>query len=264
MGQLVSLQKIQDVVFEYLAAERDKREREPSLVDGLHANASSAGACARAIGFRVAGLPASNPLTGDALFNFSVGDAIHEIIQRAMLAKIPSATAEIKGVVGGIITCRADLKYVAEDGKYVCCEIKSVSDFAYKLATGAKLKSNGQWNKKDQVAEGPKREALLQASLSAKALGADYVAIIYARKTASKDDPIIAEWRYKIEDLEDEIQTEFERLKSIVEMVKSNVIPDREYNGEVITNPAKARWPCGYCGHKNSCIQLGEGEVQIP
>lgn len=257
------LPTVQQILSKHLAALRDNRERAPSLVQGLHANASSAGACARQVGFRVAGLPASNPPDGDALFNFTVGDAIHDIIQGAVLAKIPDAEKEINGVIGGFITCRADLKYPADDGKTICCEIKSVSDFAYKQATGAKLKSNGRWNTKEQKGEGPKKEHLMQVGISAKSIDADYLCIVYARKTATRGEPVIAEWRFKVEDLEVEIQAEIARLKQIVETVKANRIPDREYQGEIIGNPKSVNFPCGYCSFKDACLELGAGEGEV-
>ncbi len=256
------LPSVQQIVFEHLAAERDKREREPSLVQGLHANASSAGACARQIAFRIAGLAPSNPITGDALFNFSVGDAIHEVIQKAMLAKIPGAMVEVRGVVDGFITCRADALYPAEDCKSVCGEIKSVSDFAFKLATGAKLKSNGQWNKKDQVADGPKLEHILQVGISAVAVGAYYVAIVYARKTATKGEPVAHEWRFKLSDIRDKVDAEISRLRAIVGQVGANLMPDREYQGEILDPKAK-KYPCSYCSYAQACVQLGPGEVEI-
>lgn len=258
------LKPIQDLVFDYLAAEREAEQRQPSLLAGkLHANASSAGACARQIAFRVSGVAASNPITGDALFNFGVGDAIHDKIQAAILAKVPGAEKEVSGVVEDFITCRADLKYPAEDGKIVCGEIKSVSDFAFKLATGAKLKSNGQWNKKDQQAEGPKTEHLLQVGVSALSIGADYLSIVYSRKTATKGEPVMWEWRYSLKFFREGVQAEIDRLRDIVETVELRRMPDREYQGEIIENPAKTKWPCSYCGFKDACIELGPGEVEI-
>ena len=258
------LAPIQDLVFDHLAAERAAEERQPSLLAGkLHANASSAGACARQIAFRVSGVAASNPITGDSLFNFAVGDAIHDQIQNAILAKVPGAEKEVSGVIEDFITCRADLKYPAEDGKTVCGEIKSVSDFAFKLATGAKLKSNGQWNKKDQQAEGVKKEHLLQVGISAKSNGADYLSIVYSRKTATKGEPVMKEWRYSLHEVWDAVESEIGRLRTIVNMIRAHVMPDREYNGEIIENPAKTKWPCSYCGFRDACIELGPGEVVI-
>jgi len=261
------LPKIQDILFEHLVAERDQRERAPSLLaDQLHANASSAGGCARAIGFRVLGVEASSPMTGDSLFNFYVGDAIHDKIQAAMLAKIPDAEKEVNGVIEDFITCRADLKYPSDDSKSVCCEIKSTSDFGFKLATGDRLKSNGRWNKKDQKAEGPKPEHVLQVGISAKSINCDYLCIVYARKTATKDERIIAEWRFKVSDFEEEIQREIARLKAIVTLAREGKIPEREYCGAIIRDPLKevpySKWPCGYCSFIETCVAIGEGVVK--
>lgn len=258
------LDTIEEILFRHLVKEREKEERAPSLLEGkLHANASSAGGCARAIGFRVAGVEPSTALTGDALFNFRIGDQIHDTIQTAMLAAIPGAEKEINGVIEDFITCRADLKYPAEDGQIVCTEIKSVSDFAYKLATGAKLKSNGQWNKKDQKAEGPKREHILQVGISAKSINAAYLCIIYTRKTAAKDEPIIAEWRFRINELDDKITAEIIRLKSIVQFVIDGKLPPREYEGSLIFEPLKTRWPCGYCSYLTACSKMESGVISL-
>jgi hypothetical protein len=123
-----------------------------------HANASSAGGCARAIGFRVAGVESSNPITGDALFNFSLGDHVHDIIQATMLEAIPNAEKEISGVYEDFITVRADLKYLTEDGKLVCGEIKS---FRFWVQTTGKTEINGQWNKRPL----PRRKARTFASV---------------------------------------------------------------------------------------------------
>lgn len=260
----MSLPRIEDLVFKHLEAQRAAEERVPSLLEGIpHANASSAGACARQIGYRVAGIEVSNPVTGDALFNFSLGDHVHDQIQSALMAAIPNCQIELNGVVEDFITVRADLLYPAEDGKLVCGEIKSVSDFAFKLITGAKLKSNGQWNKKDQKAEGAKPDNVLQCGISAKALNAEYMHIIYARKTAAKEEPIFAEFRFKIKDLDDKIQAEIERLRWIVRAIKNNTLPAREFEGRIIENPAKEKWPCLYCGFLETCSKLPSEAIPL-
>jgi hypothetical protein len=260
----MTIPKIEQILFDYLVKQRELEQRAPSLLaDKLHANASSAGACARQIGYRVAKIPASNPITGDSLFNFAVGDAVHDQIQAA-ICNVLGAEKEVSGVIGDFITCRADLKYSAEDGKLICCEIKSVSDFAYKLATGAKLKSNGQWNKKDQKGDGPKPEHLLQVGISAKSIDAEYLCIVYARKTAAKGEPIIAEWRFTVNDFEQEIASEIARLKEIVELVETGRLPERHYQGETIYDPKAVKFPCGYCDHLTACIQAGAGIVPLP
>jgi hypothetical protein len=260
----MSLPRVENLVFKHLEALRAAEERAPSLLaNKLHANASSAGACARQIGYRVAGTEASNPITGDALFNFSLGDHVHDQIQTAMVDAIPNCQIEVSGVIDNFITVRADLLYPAEDGKLVCGEIKSVSDFGFKLATGAKLKSNGQWNKKDQVAAGPKRENILQGGISAKALGAEYLHVIYARKTAAKDEPIVHEWRFKINDLDGKIRAEIERLRWIVDSVERGFLPGREFEGQIIENPAKVKWPCLYCSFVDLCSKLPSEAIPL-
>jgi len=260
----MTLPKIEDLVFKHLESLRAAEERAPSLLEGIpHANASSAGNCARLIGYRIAKAAESNPITGDSLFNFSMGDHVHDQIQAAFCAVIPECQIEVNGKIEDFITVRADLLYKTEEGKLVCGEIKSVSDFAYKLATGVKLKSNGQWNKKGQTGEGPKREYVLQNGISARALGADYLHVIYARKTAAKSEPIFAEFRFKIKDLDDKIDAEIARLKWIVDSIKKGILPAREYEDEIIENPAKKNYPCGYCSYLETCSQMPSEAIPL-
>ncbi len=157
-----------------------------------------------------------------------------------------------------------DVLYVAEDGEKVVCEIKSIADFGFELATGAELKSNGRWRKKDRgEPEGPKREHLLQAGTYALMFDAEYVAIVYVRKTATKGEIVTYEWRYKLDDIADRVHYEIKRQGSIVGQVRANVIPEREWEGKIIIDPSKTKWPCGYCDYYEACVQLGPGEVEI-
>jgi hypothetical protein len=262
----VSLESIQEIVFQHLASERDQREaRESMLPEGvLHSSASSAGQCARAIGLRVANLAPTDPPEADSLFNFFVGDQIHDIVQRAIVNKWPNSTTETGGVIEDFMVGHSDVLYEAEDSEKVVCEIKSTADFGFELATGVALKSNGRWKSKTpKPAEGPKREHKLQAGIYAIMHGAKYVAIVYVRKTAAKDEPVIYEWRFKSEELKDAAEMEILRHKGIVEMVRGGRIPDREYNGEIIANPNSVRFPCSYCNYRQACLSLGAGEVEI-
>lgn len=256
---------VQDVLIEHLQSARNVRGgRTQMLPDGvLYASASSAGGCARAIALRVAKLEQTDPPTPDSLVNFYIGDAVHDVVQRAIVEKWPNATTEDGGVIGDFLVGHSDILYSAEDNERVVCEVKSTSDFGFKLATGVKLKSNGQWNKKDQQAEGPKREHKLQAGIYAVMHDAKYIAIVYVRKTAAKDEPILWEWRFTTESLKDATEAEIERLRGIVESVRGGLLPDREFNGEIIANPKSVRFPCGYCGYKKACISLGGGKVKI-
>jgi len=256
------LKPIQDIIYSHLQTLREAEEAPVS--DGiLRSRASSAGKCARSIGFSIAGLPASNPPSGDSLINFYLGDSIHAMVQDAIKAQYPDAQSEVDGSIGDFIVGHCDLLYTAEDGLKVVNEIKTVSDFAFELATGATLKSNGRWRKKERVVEGPKREHKLQVGIYAEMLGADYVAITYIRKTAAKDEPVAWEWRFKTSDISFDALVELNRQRQIVWMVRNNRMPDREFEGKIIVNPNAVKWPCGYCNHRDACIELGPGEVII-
>lgn len=260
------LPKIEEILHQHLIAAREAREREPSLLDGiLHANASDAGKCARAIAFKMVDFPATNPPGPDSLINFYIGDVIHDIVQRSIISKWPNAQAEVRGKLDDYITVRADVLYSAEDEKLVTCEIKTVSDFAFEKATALKLKSNGRWARKTQEAEGPKREHVLQNTIGAKILNADYIALVYIRKTAAKDEPILFEWRYRVERFTEETERELARLKGIVDLMREGKLPEREYEGKIIENPLKVKFPCSYCGFLDACVseQIGPGVVQI-
>lgn len=260
----MSLESIEQIVFDHLAG-REKPSRESMLPEGvLHASASSAGTCARAIGLRVANLAPTDPPEADSLFNFYVGDAIHDVVQRAIVNKWPDSTTETGGLIEDFLVGHSDVLYLADDGEKVVCEIKSTADFGFELATGIALKSNGRWKSKTpKPAEGPKREHKLQAGIYALMHGAKYVAIVYVRKTAAKDEPVIFEWRFTTEELKPAAEMEILRLKGIVEMVRGGRVPDREFNGEIITNPNSVRFPCGYCSYKKACLELGAGDVEI-
>lgn len=258
------LPKIEEILHQHLIAAHEAREREPSLLSGiLHANASDAGKCARSIAFKMIDFPATNPPGADSLMNFYIGDVIHDIVQKSILDRWPDAKAEVKGKLEDYITVRVDVLYPSEDEKLVTCEIKTVSDFAFEKATALKLKSNGRWAKKAQEPEGPKREHILQNTIGAKILNADYIAVVYIRKTAAKDEPILFEWRYKTDKFQEETEQELTRLRAVVESMRENKLPEREYEGSIIENPAKVKFPCGYCNYKEACISLGPGVVEI-
>lgn len=258
------LPKIEEILHQHLIAAREAREREPSLLDGvLHANASDAGKCARAIGFKIANFPATNPPGPDSLINFYIGDSIHDIVQKSILDRWPDAKAEVKGKLEDYITARVDVLYPSEDEKLVTCEIKTVSDFAFEKATALKLKSNGRWAKKAQEPEGPKREHILQNTIGARILKADYIAVVYIRKTATKDEPILHEWRYRTEKFQEQTEQEINRLRNIVGSMRQNKLPEREYEGNIIENPSKVKFPCGYCNYKDACVSIGPGVVEI-
>lgn len=256
---------IEEILFGYLCAEREARELRPDpLPDVLHASASSAGGCARAIGFRIVAIEPSNPITPDALVNFYIGDAVHDVVQKAIVTHWPDATTEVTGQVDDFLTGHCDVLYTAEDGEKVVCEIKTVSDFAYELATGDALKSNGRWKKKQpDPPQGPKTEHVLQDLIYAHMFDAKYIAIVYVRKTAAKDEPILKEWRFVAADFDHQLQAELQRLREIVTTVREGNLPARKFDGNTIYDPLKTRWPCSYCSYLTLCSKLESGIVPL-
>src|SRR5262249_32672680 len=157
--------------------------------------------------------------------------------QEAMLKKYPDAEKEVEGLIGDFLPGHCDIRHSAEDGGKVIVEIKSVADFAFMKATGIALKSSGRWHKKDDPPESPKVEHQLQAGIYAHMLDAPYFSIVYIRKTATLGEPVTHEWRFRTEDLIDDIKNEIDRHGLIVEMVKLGNIPDRVFEGRIIDNP---------------------------
>ena len=255
------LPRVEQLVHDHLIAlDKDKDRRSP---EGLRVRASSAGRCARAIGFQICGLEQTNPPTPDSLVNFWIGDRVHDLVQQAILKQWPGAEIETKGTIGGWLWGHSDVLYRAEDGELVVLEIKSTADFGFEKATGVALKSNGRWKKKEpDPPEGPKKEHLLQAGIYAVMHGARYIAIVYVRKTAAKDEPVTWEWRFLAAQLKEDVEAEIQRLRDILARIEVNLMPDREFNGEVIDPKAK-KFPCTYCSYRDACIQLGTGEVEI-
>lgn len=256
---------IEEILFSHLCAQQAAKEkRHDPLPGALHASASSAGGCSRAIAFRILGTEPSNPVTPDALVNFYIGDSVHDIVQRAIMAHWPNATTEVTGQIEDFLTGHCDVLYATEDGQKVVCEIKTVSDFAFELATGDALKSNGRWKKKNpDPPQGPKIEHLLQALIYAHMQGAKYVAIVYVRKTAAKDEPIIKEWRFLASDFERQLQGELNRLRDIVTTVREGKLPARRFEGNTIFEPLKTRWPCSYCSYLTACSKQDSSVIPL-
>ncbi len=254
------LPKTQDILFAYLASVQ--KEYPPPTE--IRSRVSNAGKCARAIGLQISGLKATNPPDGYSLVNFHIGDRVHDMVQKAIISHWPDAQTEVEGSIGDFLVGHCDVLYAAEDGAKVVCEIKSIADFGFELATGAELKSNGRWRKKDRgEPEGAKREHKLQAGMYAFMFGANYIAIVYVRKTATKGELVTYEWRYQFEDLRDMVVAEISRQKAIVDKVRASVLPEREWEGKIISDPSKTKWPCGYCDFYEACVTLGPGEVEI-
>ncbi len=95
------LVKVQDILFDYLAAEQGKRE--PFTSEGIRSRVSNAGKCARQIGLQISGLTATNPPDGYSLVNFHIGDRVHDMVQKAIISHWPDAQTEVEGTIGDFL-----------------------------------------------------------------------------------------------------------------------------------------------------------------
>lgn len=252
------------VLLGYLEAEREQRDG--SYVDPLpavlHSRASSAGGCSRAIGFAVAKVPPTELPTLDSLVNFRVGDAVHDLVQAAVLRANPDAQKEVPVVIDDYMTGHVDVLTPDE-----VIEIKSQSEFGFEAATKGRLQYvEGKERRVRGEPEGPKFEHVLQAGIYAHATGRKRMRIVYVRKTATKGEPTVAEWTVALDDVIEDVTYELMRHAGIVISVRSGALPNRSLVGEDAPDPdaIKPHWRCTYCSHLSLCRRLGPGTVAIP
>jgi hypothetical protein len=169
-------------------------------------------------------------------------------------------------------------------GKLTVLELKSAGGFKFKMAATS-FKG---------PPEGPSFGHIMQAALSAKALGAENVVIAYLAMenvspslakayTKSEAGRFAAEWHYTVEELEPWIEAEVKRIQGIAAVVKNDnaKVPPRQLcdpeiaPGAVVTDPNHGvwvalesplsqtiidtgdTWMCAYCDHRTKCIEDG-------
>lgn len=219
-----------------------------SHVDWPHAYASEALKCSRMVALRL--------LTGDAgheavrlnsLLAFSLGDHIHERIQAAFAELYPDFQAEVRWErKDWNMTGRADGMYTDDDGVRIIVEIKSMTPAMFAKAV-----------KRDA----PHYEHALQAQISAVAKDAAAVHMVYVNKAPRQAEEAMAEWYAEV-DMPATL-AEIERLCAIVDNANAGVIPERFYDGDIIDNPERKKWPCDYCAVREWCLKLGPGEKRL-
>lgn len=244
------LPPVDECLFEHVESLRPPHV---SQHDHPHAYASEALGCDRKIGLRLLDVPKSNPVDGSSKVTFWMGDTIHDLVQQAILKRYPEAKAEVSWSLGKV-TGRADMTYQSlRDGKLVICEIKSVAPYSFDLATG---KKKGE--------EGPRSEHVMQANLSALALGAHFLHIVYVNKSASGKQNPVAEWRRNADP--DAASVELKRLERLVDLAERKEIPARMWGGSLIDDPTTIAFPCSYCEWQDACagIPNPEPETEVP
>lgn len=243
MSTATKLPNIDGLLFEHIQAIRPEHvtsNAEP------HAYASEALGCDRKLGFRLLNVPQSNPIEGGSHFTFWLGDTIHDIVQATVLKNYPAAVKEVPWSLGAV-SGRADATYRTPGG-LVVAEFKSMAPYSFDLAIGLK---KGQ--------EGPRPEHVLQAAMSAVVLEADFLHIVYINKSAPGKSNPVAEWRIKAD--KEAALFEIQRLTGLVEEATSGILADRVYGEEIIKDPAKTNFPCGYCSWQKACADLPKGRL---
>ena len=264
----------------YLADGRDTLER--AIPDAGPYRASFASKrCDRALWYAMNDTPPSNPNGLADAWTFGLGHTVHSMLQEVLGDLFESAEEEVDVDLRAIgINGSAHVDMVMDyKGKKTVVEIKSINGFGFKMAATT---FHGP-------PEGPRSGAVLQAAMAAKALGADQIVVAYlslekvssnlaASYSDSEAGRFAAEWHYTVEELDDIIATEVKRIKR---MEKAKERPPRRLvdhdipEGATITNPqggdwialespgskvisdTGSTWMCGYCNHKDLCIQEG-------
>lgn len=246
---------------------------------GTRTRHSDAGKCARAIGYRAAGVPESDPMDLPGVWVTSLGTIIHEAWQEALREQYPDAVIEPKLQIDGfdgsghadaeIVTYRpltdaemADvLAHAPMDVVHSACmsdgddiehrimvELKTMGGFAYKMKVGAR-----------GAAEGPSFEHKMQGALNAVAKDCDELVLSYiATEAISKGiadkkgftelGRFCAEWSYTRDEFEPWAHAEQARLQGILDLLDNGQLPARKIpnpelpKGSEITDPATGRW----------------------
>lgn len=257
----------------------DETDR-PNAIEGGTLRASYAGRCSREIGYRIAKVAPSEPTTLSGYWRMGLGQLVHDLIQPILEEAFPGAEIErlvdwreSLGLNGG---SHIDA-YLVTGEKRTVIEVKSVNGFKFKKKIGAR-----------GPAEGPDPSALLQAAISAKALGADEIVIVclslenLSPREADKlgtDDVgrFCAEWTYTAAEVAEITDREIIRLGAIDKIVAEGGLPPRFApiqmpSGARVTDPEHKSWTlergghvleageyfgCDYCDFRSQCVQDG-------
>lgn len=213
-----------------------------------HATASEAQKCARQISFRLLGVGQSEEFSTTTLLAFHLGDEIHGITQDALAQLYPDFQSE---VVWSLfpkyhVTGRADGLFTDDEGRRVVVEIKSMNPLTFQRT-----------DKRDT----PNYEHALQAHISAYALQADLIYIIYVNKAGKQESSPVLEWLAEADHGIAEIEAM--RMHGAVQKANQGILSDRWYDGDIISDPSAKKWPCAWCAWRSECIQAGSGEKRL-
>ena len=210
---------------------QDIEAQEPhvSTNPGPHAFASEALQCSRKIGMRLLGHDGERSEDLHFLMAGAIGRVIHTHLQKAMAMAYPGFIREVKWrTASGRRSGRVDGVYPRPD----LDNAKGVWE----------LKTVGPWAFKRAVSEGePSEDHLMQGSLGAMALGADYVHVMYVDRACEDENAPLLDWVFPVNRVF--TQMEAQRQDQIVDMVRAGTIPGAWFQGQLIDDPASMKWP---------------------
>lgn len=265
-----------------------------TMPKGIYLRASDAGACARALGYRIrrrmeldSAVPLSNPPTVADRYRMNIGTLIHDEMGRHLKAAFPGA-AEVE-----VLCIRTDEPGISmhidaviswPDGRKTVVEVKTINGMGYKRAMGAA--------KQGDPAQGPRWNAVVQGALAALEQDADeLVVIVFALELVSKSvaqrynvdqlGSMVAQWTLYREEFEPIAVRERARMLACLHLVQGKdvlpprCIPDRELPpNNRITDPRNGSWVvlqedgtpmnlgntwhCDYCWDRDNCVKDGE------
>ena len=230
---------------------------------------SDAGKCARALSYRIAGIPCSDPMDLPGWHNVELGTLIHDAWQEALPAMFTVERAQSlfddRTVVDVQVAIEVGVEHEAIDSiGYVDAVVTVTFDGDHEPHVIAlELKSVGGWKHKNAIgkarknspAEGPDTGHLLQAALNGLAVGADEVVVAYIAKeclsaTQYRDaDPLarfVAEWAFTREQYVPLAERELERVAAVIALGSEGLLaprklPDMPPRSE-ITDPSTGDW----------------------
>ncbi|NBP70631.1 MAG: hypothetical protein EBR30_22125 [Cytophagia bacterium] len=273
--------------------DQNYQESKAHAVEGSRFRFSMAGSCGRQLQFYIADAEVTNPPDAADAWRMGLGTMVHTAIQeyfeRSMVNNMfdcnyytvemetKTSLPEISG--SGHVDMFFTL-YDKDEKPYrkIVVEIKTLNGFGFKVAaTGFK-----------GPAEGPRRDHIKQAALSAYALDADDVIICYvsmenvSASLAGKycDDPVFgrftAQWTYSKAEWMPLAEAEILRVRAVLNQIDygSGLVDPTIENDDglivTITDPSTGRWElthedqlidsgrawqCGYCRYRDLCLK---------
>ena len=260
-----------DAFAKHLSDKNEEDGPKPTAA-GTLLRCSDAQNCLRQRGFAAAQFPICHQITTDTLLAFSLGNAMHEVLQNAISHTY--SNSEMEAVVdlsatGVSLSGSAD-GLVEIDGEKMILEIKTMSAYPFKLAKQSGL---------------PKRQHVAQAALYA--MGFPEVTklwIVYLAKESAFKGHKAGETIEFILDLDEPTfegltprqvaEGELENFRSVQNDLSNNMLPDAVVFDDdgvdmLVEKPpaygsSKGQpWNCRFCRYQSICEAVGPTEVTL-